>query len=326
MVIKKVKIMARRKKNLLITNLEYYGARLGIFWGKLLPLSIAYCTVEIIAKLLFLVDAKHRKRTINHIMHAGITSDYKEAKKIGLANFIHLGKVAVEIVKLDQLLNPKTIKDHVTFTISEEAKEALQSPNGTICASAHYGNWEVHGICVSLFFRPLDSIGRNLDNSKLDKYIFEKRNAYGGKGFSKDGIIKKLLLSLRAKRALGILIDQHAGEGIDTMFFSHPARTHSTPALLHLKTEAPIVLIVSRRLDNKFHFEMLIRGPFTVTPSGDKDKDILAITQQINDEFEKIVAECPEQWLWEHRRWLDIDRRETIDFKEYLKRYPDFKG
>ena len=33
---------------------------------------------------------------------------------------------------------------------------------------------------------------------------------------------------------------------------------------------------------------MLIRGPFTVTPSGDKDKDIRVITQKINDEFEKI--------------------------------------
>ena len=315
-----------KKKSKFAINLEYYAARLGIFWGNLVPLPIAYGTVGIISRIVFLIDAKHRKRTINHILHAGITSDYNEAKKIALANFIHLGKVAVEIVKIDQLLNPKTVKDHVSFTISKEAKEALNSSNGTIVASAHYGNWEVHGLSISLFFRPLDSIGRDLDNPKLSKYIFEKRNAYGGKGFSKDGVIKKLLLSLRAKRALGILIDQHAGEGVDTMFFGHPVKTHTTPALLHLKTGAPIVLIASRRLDNKFNFEMLIRGPFSVTPSGDKNKDIQAITQKINDEFEKIVAECPEQWLWEHRRWIDIDRRETGDFKEYVKRHPSFKG
>jgi Kdo2-lipid IVA lauroyltransferase/acyltransferase len=317
--------MSKKKSNFAI-NLEYYAARLGIFWGNLVPLFIAYGTVELLARIVFLIDAKHRTRTINHIMHAGITSDYKEARKIALANFIHLGKVAVELVKMDKLLNPQTVKDHVTFTVSKEAEEALKSPNGTIVASAHYGNWEVHGLSISLFFRPLDSIGRDLDNPKLSKYIFEKRNAYGGKGFSKDGVVKKLLKSLRAKRALGILIDQHASEGVDTMFFSHPVKTHTTPALLHLKTGAPIVLIASRRLDNKFNFEMLIRGPFTITPSGDKNKDIQALTQKINDEFEKIVTECPEQWLWEHRRWLDIDRRESGDFKEYIKRHPDFKG
>jgi Kdo2-lipid IVA lauroyltransferase/acyltransferase len=317
----------KNKKGFFAINLEYYAARFGIFLGKLVPLSVAYCIIEIIGRLIFWVDAKHRKRTISHILHAGITSDYKRAREIALANFIHLGKVAVEIVKLDQLLKPETVKDHVTFKISEEAGEALNSPNGTIVASAHYGNWEVHGLSISLFFRPLDSIGRNLDNPKLSKYIFKKRNAYGGKGFSKDGVIKKLLLSLRAKRALGILIDQHAGEsGIDTMFFSHPAKTHGSPAQLHLKTGAPIVLIVSRRLDNKFHFEMIIRGPFTIVPSGDQNKDIQALMQQVNDEFEKIVAECPEQWLWEHRRWLDIDRREALDFKNYLKRHPEFKG
>ncbi len=318
--------MAHIKKNFLMVNLEYYGARLGIFLGKLVPLSLAYFIVGIISRVLFLVDAKHRKRTISHIMHAGITTDYKKARKIALSNFVHLGKVAVEIVKLDQLLNPQTVKDHVTFTISKEAMEALQNPNGTIVASAHYGNWEVHGLSISLFFRPLDSIGRHLDNPKLDKYIFEKRNAYGGKGFSKDGVVKKLLKSLRAKRALGILVDQYAGDGVDTMFFSHPTKTHGSPAQLHLKTGAPIVLIVSRRLDNKFHFEMIIRGPLTVTPSGNKEKDIQAITQLINNEFEKIVTECPEQWLWEHRRWLDIDRRESGEFQEYLKHHPEFKG
>ena len=161
------------------------------------------------------------------------------------------------------------------------------------------------------FFVHLDSVGRTQDNPKLDKYIFSKRNAYGGTSYPKEGALKKLILSLRAKKALGILIDQHAGAeaGVDTTFFDHPCKTHGSPALLSLRTGAPLLLIVSRRLDNKFHFELLIRGPFTITPSGDKAKDVQALMQMVNDEFEKIVAECPEQWLWEHRRWLDIDRR-----------------
>ena len=317
--------MARKKKSFFIINLEYYSARLGIFLVRFVPLSVAYCFSGAISRILFHIDTKHRVRTINHIIHAGITSDYKKAKKIALANFIHLGKVAIEFVKLDRLLTPESAKDHITFTISEEAREALKNPNGTICASAHYGNWEVSGLSVSLFFRPLDSVGRNMDNPRLNEYIFEKRNAFGGTSYPKNGALKKLLLSLKTKKALGILIDQHAGEGIDTMFFSHPARTHGSPALLHLRTGAPLLLIVSSRLDNKFHYELLIRGPFFITPSNDKEKDIQALMQQVNDEFEKIVAECPEQWLWEHRRWLDIDRRNTNDFKEYLKRHPEFR-
>ena len=277
---------------------------------------------------MFLFDAKHKKRSISHIMHAGITSDYRKAKKIALANFIHLAKVAVEFVKLDQLLNPQNIREHVTFTISEEAREAFKNPNGTVCASAHYGNWEICGLSVSLIFRPLDSVGRNMDNPRLNEYIFKKRNMFGATSYPKEGALKRLLLGLKGEKALGILIDQHAGlgEGVDAMFFSHPAQTHGSPALLSLKTGAPLLLVISKRLDNKANFELLIRGPFTVTPSGDKEKDIQNLTQQVNDAFEEVVAECPEQWLWEHRRWLDIDRREAADFKEYLKRHPDFKG
>ena len=316
--------MNQKKKNILLINLEYYSARFGILLVKFVPLSVGYSLAAVVSRIFFLVDAKHRNRTISHILHVGLTPDYKKAKKIALENFIHLGKIAVEIVKIDQLLDPKTIKDHVTFTISKETEEALKNPNGTVCCSAHYGNWEVSGLSVSLFFRPLDSVGRTLDNPRLNKYIFSKRNAFGGTSYPKEGALKKLLLSLRARKALGILIDQHATGGVDSMFFSHPAKTHGSPALLHLKTGAPLLLIVSRRLDKKFHYELIIRGPFTVTPSEDKEADIQALMQQVNDELEKIVAECPEQWLWCHRRWLDIDRRETSDFKEYIQRHPEF--
>ena len=320
--------MCEKQKNKFLVNLEYYSARVGISLGRLLPLSLAYFIVGMIARSIYLFDAKHRKRTISHILHAGITSDYKEARKIALANFVHLGKVAVELVKLDQLINHRNITRHVTYTVTAEAVEALKNPNGTVCASAHYGNWEISGLSGSLLLRTMDSVGRTLDNPKLSKYIFKKRIVYGGTSFPKEGALKKLLLSLKRKKALGMLIDQHAGmgEGIDTMFFSHPAQTHASPAQLSLKTGAPLMLVTSRRLDNKGNFELLVNGPFTVTPSGDKEKDAQALMQKVNDAFEKIVTECPEQWLWEHRRWLDIDRRDTADFKEYLKRHPDFKG
>ena len=316
----------KNNKSFFATNIEYFGTRLGIMLGRMVPLSFGYWVVGIICRIVFILDTKHRNRSISHILHSEITTDKKEARKIALANFIHLGKVAVEFVKLDQILSPDTAKKHITFKITEELKEAFKHPKGTVCCSAHYGNWEISGLSVSLFFRPLDSVGRNMDNAKLNKYIFSKRNAYGGTSFPKDGALKKLLLSLRSKKALGILIDQHAGEGIDTMFFGHPALTHGSPALLSIKTGAPLLLLVSRRLNNKFDFELLIRGPYSITPTENKEKDIQTLMQMVNDDFEKIVAECPEQWLWEHRRWLDIDRRGSNDFVKYKIRNPEFKG
>ena len=146
--------MRKPPKKPIIINLEYFAARIAITLARIFPLSVGYCFAEIFCRILFISFSKQRRRAISHVIHAGITSDHKKARKIALANYVNLGKVGIEIIKIDQLLTPENAKERVKFTISKEAAEALQSPNGTVCASAHYGNWEVSGLSVSLFFRP----------------------------------------------------------------------------------------------------------------------------------------------------------------------------
>ena len=303
--------MSKKKKGVIAINLEYIAARFGISLIRSLPLSVAFSFTSTCCKIFFNLDAKHRKRSISHILHAGITNDPKVARKLAMDNFVHFGKVAVEFVKLDQFLSPETVKKHVKYNITPEQKAALLDPKGTICASAHYGNWEITGLSLSLLFRPIVSIGRKFDNPKLSKYIFSKRHSFKQEIHTKEGAVKHLLKGLKQKKIIGLLVDQHAGgsAGIVTTFFGHPAKTHDSPGLLYLKTGAPVLLVVSRRLNNKFNFELIVRGPFTIEKSGDKQKDLKAITQNIVTSFEEIVKECPEQWLWSHRRWMDINRK-----------------
>ena len=187
----------------------------------------------------------------------------------------------------------------------------MLDPRGTVCASAHYGNWELAGLSLSVLFRPIVSIGRKMDNPKFSDYIFRKRGRFAQEVYSKDEAVRQMMRGLKDKKLLGILVDQHSGDniGVETTFFGHPCMTHDTPAVLHLKTGAPLFLIVCKRLDKKFHFELLIKGPIEIDPTGDKHEDIRLLTNKINAEFEKILRECPDQWLWSHRRWLDINRK-----------------
>ena len=304
--------MSKNKGNIII-NLEFIAAKIGIETVRAMPLRMAYFIANLASRIGFFFDRKHRNRTIKNILHAGITNNYAEAKNIALNNFINLGKVAVEFVKLDQIFTPENINKYVKFNISEEIKQAMSDPRGTVCASAHYGNWEISGLSLSLLFREIVSIGRPMDNPKLSEYIFSKRKSFKQEIYPQDGALKRLLIGLKQHKLLGILIDQHPGDnkGTATTFFSLPVRTHDTPAMLSLKTGAPLLLIVTRRLNDHFHFELLMRGPFTINPSGDMAKDVQILTQKINDELEKIVREDPSQWLWAARRWRDIYPRKS---------------
>jgi KDO2-lipid IV(A) lauroyltransferase len=40
-----------------------------------------------------------------------------------------------------------------------------------------------------------------------------------------------------------------------------------------------------------------------VSATGDRERDVLAFTQDLNDRLERWVRRHPEQWYWLHRRW-----------------------
>lgn len=73
-------------------------------------------------------------------------------------------------------------------------------------------------------------------------------------------------------------------------------------AVLHLRTNAEIILLIALRRDYaKFDvFAKIIEPP---PRSGDLQQDVLNITQKISSEFEVWVRKYPEQWFWMHRRW-----------------------
>lgn len=50
-------------------------------------------------------------------------------------------------------------------------------------------------------------------------------------------------------------------------------------------------------------FKVIAGKPLRYAKSSDRDADILAITQELNDQLEAFIRLCPEQYLWAHRRW-----------------------
>ena len=105
-------------------------------------------------------------------------------------------------------------------------------------------NWEISGLACSILYKPILSVMRHFDNPKLGDYILSRRRQFRQTLQDKKSALKPLLKALKSHQAVGMLCDQHAGslEGVETVFFGHPARTHASPALLHLKTGAPIIL------------------------------------------------------------------------------------
>jgi KDO2-lipid IV(A) lauroyltransferase len=115
---------------------------------------------------------------------------------------------------------------------------------------------------------------------------------------------RRIFSILRKGDCILMLVDQRTSEGIPAPFFGRDALTTPVPATLAIKLGAVILPVSNQRIGGA-HFCIQVYPPIEPRLSGDEDKDILALTENINAWVEARVRARPEQWLWIHRRWSD---------------------
>ncbi|HCE42326.1 MAG TPA: hypothetical protein DET40_02110 [Lentisphaeria bacterium] len=304
----------KKNRNPVVMNIQYFLFMTLNSAVRLMPLKAGYILADMFSRMLYLFDTRHRIRIIQHLIHAGVARNEKEASLIARRNFAHFAKFAVEFAKTNQVVTQENIGQHVRFSGSEKSKELFFSPGKSsqvIIVTSHMGNWELAGMIYTIFSGlPLLSVMRPFDNPKISEYINRNRVQLNHGVCAKKGALKSLYVALKKGKSISIVSDQHAGssEGVETIFFGHPARTHASPAILHLRTGIPILVGATVKEADGFKYNVILSDPIIYKPTADNEADIRAVTQLYTTEIEKSVAQYPEQWMWAHRRWLDINR------------------
>lgn len=112
--------------------------------------------------------------------------------------------------------------------------------------------------------------------------------------------VRQMIKALREGRAVGLLPDQvpPEGQGVWAPFFGRPAYTMTLAARLALQTGAEVRLVWGERLPAGRGYVMHARE------LGDPlAPDLETAVAQINREMERLVRECPGQYLWSYNRY-----------------------
>ncbi|HPN85040.1 MAG TPA: lysophospholipid acyltransferase family protein [Victivallales bacterium] len=302
-----------KKKNTIAIYLEYFCF---VFAEKALlalPAKIAYFFGQLAADTVFFLDLKHRHRAMAHLLHSGIVKNRAEARSMARKCFRHFGAVMIDIIRIPKEIHESgDLIKNISLSGSSKGIELFMT-NGSarqaIVVTAHFGNWEIAGIgycCLS--GRDLLTVMRDFDNPLIGKVFMARRTGYGHKLVTKKGSLKSLIGAVRGGKSVCFIADQHAGgnDGIKLDFFGHPAKVHKSPALLHLKTGVPIFVAVCART-GPMKYEIRLRDP--IMPEEGKDKSVEDVVRAYTSHLESLILENPEQWIWPHRRWLDINRK-----------------
>lgn len=280
---------------------EYLALRFGV--GVLALLSLEQCDrlATLLGKIAFASMNKRRDIACENIRRANITQKETEVRRIAQASMTHFLQVAMSSL---QETSGKTHPYTITEQIAPEAREALASnKKGVLLCSGHLGNWEVGLRLIAKQF-PILGIARKMNNPLSDAFMQRRENQNIEITPKHDPDVGRLLRALTEGRNLGLLFDQHASgnRGVMVPFFGIPAATYSSPAMLHLTTNAPICFCNCIRT-GKTSFTLRADKPVSFERTGNRKEDTTTILTELHSKLEAAIRDTPEQYLWSHRRW-----------------------
>ncbi|OGV70744.1 MAG: hypothetical protein A2283_19210 [Lentisphaerae bacterium RIFOXYA12_FULL_48_11] len=284
--------------------LEYAAFRAGLFILDRASTPTAEKLAIILADAWYMINSTRGKIARDNIIRSGITSSNIEADRIARASFRHFAILVVESLKSGNVFNETNWKEKVEIDIDPAAMEVLQKPGkGIILVSGHFGNWEVAAQLIS-YIKPVAGITRDMNNPYTDRLMKERKPRNRFRLTPKhDAGVGRLLSVLKNGEILALLIDQHArARGMPINFFGTPASTHTSPALLHLITKAPLCFGYCIRTA-PMRYKLRAIPPIVYKPTGNREDDVRTILEKLTAELEKAIREHPEQYLWGHRRW-----------------------
>jgi len=313
----------KRKRNLIADWLGYILLRIAVVFLSLFKIETNLRFACFLGRLLWKHYHRGRLRAIENLQASFPEKDDTWIQETGRRSFEHLAMLAVDVLFTPRIVRKSNWRLYSSFKNAERVKWMLQEGKGLILATAHYSNFEIVGYMLGLFGFNIYSVARPLDNKFISRYLYSVRQQAGQIIIDKKGAAEQMGKILSTGAGLGFIADQDAGKkGIFVDFFGRYASTYKSIGLLAFTYNFPIVVGCSRRIDNRFFFEISMTRIIMPDEWIDMDDPVFWITSEFTKAIEKFIREDPTQYWWIHRRWKHRPKDERAqDPKSQTKDY-----
>ena len=205
---------------------------------------------------------------------------------------------------------PDWSRQRVQQTVTVESEhlllDAIAAKTGVIVSLPHAGNWDHAGAYFCAKGVNLVTVAERLKPEKLFLKFLQYRQDMGMEVLPLDGrVLGTLAQRLRQGALVALVADRDLSRsGIDVNFFGGPARMPAGPALLAVKTEAPLITAFVSYTDNGIH---IVFRNVPLPTTGTQEEKVAQIVQMTATQFEDGIKQHPEDWHMLQRIWIDGD-------------------
>lgn len=278
------------------------------------PRFFKYYILKPIVAFILMLSKYRYKVIISNLTNSFPEKSEKEIKKIAGRYYLFLGEVVIDTINLVGASEKR--KDHVVEWVNAKETNEKQQGKDWIAMGAHYGCWEY-----------LLLLSRELDNAKLIgvyhpmgsivfEYFYRRLRNVSDK-LIQVPMKQTILHFLRNRKngygtVMGLVADQSPTLRPDTHWFKflnqHTA-FHDGGEAMALKFNLPVYFAYSKRIAPGryiIRFDEIYDGTENVAPH--------EITERYVKKLESMIMECPEIWMWSHRRWKQTPERQALRF------------
>ncbi len=268
---------------------------------KKTPTWFKNSVLNFLVSFLYLIDKKHRTIIETNLKFA-FGEDFREIKQITKNCYKNLVYFLADFID-NQDRSLDYINSKINIINQDIVQNAIATNRAIIFITAHYSNWEILPLVIGGNIAPMTVVGRSLDSKVMNTILKSERERFNITMVDKKGASKELVKALKAKRAVGVLIDQSISlnHGIEVSFFGKRATQTSITSILAKKFDALIIPTFVFSQDEKY--DLKFYEPIEADKNLDYDTDIQRLSQMQSDIIEKVIREKPNEWFWFHKRW-----------------------
>jgi lauroyl/myristoyl acyltransferase len=284
----------------------YYLLLLLGFLTGIVPVRLSYAIASLLGDAAFFFWRSKGQVAVDSMRRVlGPDDQWSAAKALARQAFRHYAKSLVDFFRF-----PKLTACDLEALIAqsfgwENLESALQAGKGVILVAPHFGSWDFAGAILGLRGYRVHAVADAFKSQRANELVQRSRLARGIDIIPFGGALKKLYQALRRGEIVGLVVDRPmAGSGVAVRFFGEEAYLPAGPAALALKTGASIILgYCVRHPQDETKFLGGFFPPLKFVPTGQRERDIQALTQKIAETLEAIIRLYPDQWYPFHNIW-----------------------
>jgi KDO2-lipid IV(A) lauroyltransferase len=271
-----------------------------------LPTWLGYRVAAGVSEVCYHFFGKQRRALNENMARALDSTDRREVDAVARRAFRNFGKFVIDFIRFP-VISAGEVRRRLVFHQWEELDEVMASKRGMLIVTLHFGVFDLGGAALAAYGYPTNPIIENYGYEKMDRLIHGSRERLRLKVIPADRrAAAGAFRALKRGEIVALLIDiPPPGQEITVDFLGAPAVVSAAPARLALRTGAWIVPVMVYRGPESDMFTRPIFETRAVRyePTGDEERDVLAMTRQIMAAFEPHIRAHPEQWFIFRSLW-----------------------